>query len=383
MDPIYLDNNASTRIAPEVFEAMLPYLTEIYGNPSSTHQLGTRGAVALKEAREQAAEFLNCREAEITFTSCGTESNNTAIRGVLEADPEKRHIVTSTTEHSSVHSTCKYMTKLGYRVTHVGVDEGGQLDLGALRDAITDDTALVSLIWANNETGVIFPLDDIVHMVKPYGIPLHVDAVQAAGKIPLDMAMTEVDLLSLSGHKLHAPKGVGLLFIRRGTRMNPLLYGGGQEKGRRSGTENISHIVGFGKAMELARDYLAGGVEETRKLRDVLEREVLSSIHNARLNGVPELRLPNTSNISFAGIEGEAILLLMDEMGICASSGSACTTGAVEPSHVLKAMGVPPEVAHGSIRFSLSRYTTMEEIEGVLEELPPIILRLSNLSAAG
>lgn len=383
MDPIYLDNNASTRIAPEVFEAMLPYLTEIYGNPSSTHQMGTRTAVALKNAREHAAALLNCREAEITFTSCGTESNNTAIRGVLEANPEKRHIVTSTTEHSSVLSTCKYMTKLGYRVTHVGVDESGHIDLGELSDSITDDTALVSLIWANNETGVIFPMDDIVHMVKPRGIPLHVDAVQAAGKIPLDTAMTEVDLLSLSGHKLHAPKGVGLLFVRRGTRMNPLLYGGGQEKGRRSGTENVPHIVGFGKAMELAGDYLLDGVEKTRKLRDHLEREILSAIHNTSLNGVPELRLPNTSNISFAGIEGEAILLLMDEMGICASSGSACTTGAVEPSHVLKAMDVPPEIAHGSIRFSLSRYTTKEEINLLLEELPPIIQRLSNLSAAG
>ncbi len=382
MSPIYLDNNASTRIAPEVFEAMLPYLTEVYGNPSSTHRMGTSAAVALKGARERAAAFLNCRETEITFTGCGTESNNTAIRGVLEATPEKRHIVTSSTEHSSVLNTCKYLNKLGYRVTHVGVDDGGQLHLDELRDALTDDTALVSLIWANNETGVIYPMDDIVHMVKPYGIPLHVDAVQAAGKIPLDMAMTEVDLLSLSGHKLHAPKGVGVLFVRRGIRMNQLLYGGGQEKGRRSGTENIPYIVGFGRAMELAQDYLRDGVQKTRKLRDHIEGAILSNIHNTHLNGVPELRLPNTSNISFAGIEGEAILLLMDEMGICASSGSACTTGAVEPSHVLKAMGVPPEIAHGSIRFSLSRYTTQEEIDSVFEELPPIIQRLSNLSAA-
>ncbi len=382
MSPIYLDNNASTRIAPEVFEAMLPYLTEVYGNPSSTHRMGTSAAVALKGARERAAAFLNCRETEITFTGCGTESNNTAIRGVLEATPEKRHIVTSSTEHSSVLNTCKYLNKLGYRVTHVGVDDGGQLHLDELRDALTDDTALVSLIWANNETGVIYPMDDIGHMVKPYGIPLHVDAVQAAGKIPLDMAMTEVDLLSLSGHKLHAPKGVGVLFVRRGIRMNQLLYGGGQEKGRRSGTENIPYIVGFGRAMELAQDYLRDGVQKTRKLRDHIEGAILSNIHNTHLNGVPELRLPNTSNISFAGIEGEAILLLMDEMGICASSGSACTTGAVEPSHVLKAMGVPPEIAHGSIRFSLSRYTTQEEIDSVLEELPPIIQRLSNLSAA-
>jgi cysteine desulfurase len=383
MTTIYLDNNATTRVAPEVFEAMLPYLTEDYGNPSSMHREGSRASAALKCAREQAAAFLHCRESEVMFTSCGTESNNAAIRGVLEADPEKRHIVTSTTEHPSVLELCTHLEKSGYRLTIVGVDEAGQLDLGELSDALNEDTALVTLLYANNETGVTFPIDDIVRIVKPHGIPLHVDAIQAAGKIPLDMRMTEVDLLSVSGHKLHAPKGVGMLYIRRGTRFRPFILGGGQEKGRRSGTENIPGIVGLGKAFELATDYLENGVEVTRRLRDRLESTILSGIPRTTLNGVPELRLPNTSNISFDSVEGEAVLLLLDEVGVCASSGSACTSGAVEPSHVLKAMGLGSERTHGSIRFSLSRYTTLEEIDKVLEELPPIILRLTRLSAAG
>jgi cysteine desulfurase len=383
MTPVYLDNNATTRVAPEVFEAMLPYLTEFYGNPSSLHRVGAKAATALKTARERAAAFLHCREPEVLFTSSGTESNNAAIRGVLEAEPEKRHIVTSTTEHPSVLELCRHLEKWGYRVTYVNVDEAGQLDLAELQDSLDEDTALVSLMWANNETGVVFPIDDVVQIVKPRGIPLHVDAVQALGKIPVDMQMTEVDLLTLSGHKLHAPKGVGLLYVRRGTRLRPFILGGGQEKGRRSGTENIPGIVGLGKALDLAEEYLKGSVESTRRLRDRLESGILKNIANATRNGVPELRIPNTSNLSFENVEAEAILLLLDEIGICASSGSACTTGAVEPSHVLKAMGVLPERTHGAIRFSLSRYTTLEEIERVLEELPPIIFRLSRLSAAG
>lgn len=383
MSPIYLDNNATTRTAAEVFEAMLPFLTEYYGNPSSMHRVGARAASALKDAREKAAAFLRCRETEITFTSGGTEGNNAAIRGVLDAEPEKRHIITSVTEHPSVLELCKHLEKGGYRVTYLGVDEAGLLDLGELQEALTEDTALVSLIWANNETGVLYPMDDIVQMVKPHGIPLHVDAVQAGGKLPLDMRMTEVDLLSLSGHKLHGPKGSGLLYIRRGTRLRPMIVGGGQEKGRRSGTENIPAIVGLGRALELAEDYLADGIETTRRLRNRLETAILSTIPNASRNGVPELRIANTSNLNFENVEGEAILLMLDEIGICASSGSACSTGALEPSHVLKAMGVPPERAHGSIRFTLSRYTTIEEIEFVLKELPPIITRLSRLSAAG
>ncbi|MDH3216543.1 MAG: cysteine desulfurase NifS [Candidatus Krumholzibacteria bacterium] len=383
MKSIYLDNNATTRVAPEVFEAMLPYLTEYYGNPSSLHRAGSRAAGAIKEAREKAAAFLHCREQEVTFTGGGTESNNAAIRGVLEAEPDKRHIITSTTEHPSVLELCKHLEKKRYRVTYIDVDEAGQLNLEKLAESLTEDTAIVSLMWGNNETGVVFPIDDIVQIVKPHGIPLHVDAVQAAGKIPIDTRMTEVDLLAVSGHKLHAPKGVGLLYVRRGTRLRPFIIGGGQEKGRRSGTENVAGVVGLGKAFELAESYLTSGVETTRRLRNRLESGILSKIPNASRNGVPELRLPNTSSLNFENVEGEAVLLLLDEIGICASSGSACTTGAVEPSHVLKAMRVPPERAHGSIRFSLSRYTMLDEVECVLKELPPIIIRLSRLSATG
>jgi cysteine desulfurase len=383
MGTVYLDNNATTRVAPEVFEAMLPYLTEFYGNPSSIHQVGTRAAVALTEAREKVAAFLSCREAEITFTSGGTESNNLAIRGVLDAAPDKRHIITSTTEHASVLELCRHLEKQHYQVTYINVDEEGLLDLDELRDAVSEDTAIVSLMWANNETGVLFPMDEIVQIVKPYGVPLHVDAIQAIGKVPVHMRMTEVDLLSVSAHKVHGPKGAGALYIRRGTRLNPLIIGGGHEKNRRSGTENVPGIAGLGKALDLARDYLVDGVETTKRLRNRLESTILSSVPNATRNGVPELRLPNTSSINFENVEGEAVLLLLDEIGICASSGSACTTGALEASHVLKAMNVPAERAHGSIRFSLSRYTTIEEIEYLLEELPPIILRLGKLSAAG
>lgn len=381
--PIYLDNNATTRIAPEVFEAMLPYLTEFYGNPSSMHRVGAKAVTALKTAREAAAAFLHCRESEIVFTSGGTEGNNAAIRGILETAPGKRRIVTSAAEHSSVLELCKHLQKSGYEVTYLGVDEGGQLDLAELVDALDDETALVTLMYANNETGVIFPIDDIIQIVKPHGIPLHVDAVQAGGKTPLDVRMTEVDLLTLSAHKLHGPKGVGLLYIRRGTRFRPFILGGGQEKGRRSGTENVAGIVGLAKALELAADYVQSGVDTTRRLRNRLESGILSRIPSARRHGVAELRVPNTLSVSFEHVEGEAILLLLDEVGICASSGSACTTGALEPSHVLKAMGVPPERAQGSIRFSLSRYTTIEEIERVLEELPPIIFRLGKLFATG
>lgn len=383
MEPIYLDNNATTRVAPEVFEAMTPYLREAYGNASSVHRIGARAASALKTAREQAAAFLRCRESEVIFTSCATESNNAAIRGVLDAAPGRRHIVTTAVEHPSVLELCRHLEDDGYRVTYLGVDGRGALDIDALGEAITDETALVSVMWANNETGVLFPIDDVVALVRERGIPLHVDAVQMPGKVAFDLSKTEVDLLSLSGHKFHAPKGVGLLFVRRGTRLRPFLIGGGQEKGRRSGTENIPYIVGLGKAMELASDYVASGAKELKRLRDRLEARIVKDIPCAIVNGAGSPRLPNTSNISFDGIEGEAALLLMDEIGLCASSGSACTTGAVEPSHVLKAMGVSTSRAHGAIRFSLSRYTTEWEIDAVLERLPAIIQRLSALSGAG
>lgn len=379
MDTIYFDNNATTKVAPEVFDAMVPYLTDVYGNPSSVHRIGARAGVALKDAREKVAAHLNCREAEITFTSCATESNNAAIRGVLQAAPGKRHIVTTAVEHPSVLELCKHLEGTGYDVTYVGVDGEGRLNLDALREALTDETALVSIMWSNNETGVIFPMNEIVDIVKNRGVSLHVDAVQMVTKIPIDLSKTAIDLLSLSGHKFHAPKGVGALFVRRGTRMRPFVIGGGQEKNRRSGTENVASIVGMGRAVELGAEYLGSGVETTRRLRDRLEAGILSAIPSTSVNGALSERLPNTTLINFDGIEGEAILLLMDEEGMCASSGSACTTGALEPSHVLKAMGVPSNLAHGSIRFSLSRYTTGDEIDTVLEKLPPIVERLGSL----
>ncbi len=378
MTPIYLDNNATTRTAPEVIEAILPCLTDIYGNPSSIHQVGMKASTALKVARERAAAFLHCKESEIVFTSGGTESNNTAILGVLRAAPQRRHIVTSSVEHPSVLEVCKHLEGGGYRVTYVGVDREGALDLQELEDSITPDTAVVSVMYANNETGVVFPIEKITSIVKSHGVPLHVDAVQAAGKLPLDMSSTLVDLLTLSGHKLHAPKGIGLLYVKRGTRIRPLIVGGGQEKARRSGTENIPFIVGLGAALDLAgRRDDAGTI---RRLRDKLENAILTSVPIAARNGAAEPRLPNTSNLSFDGLEGEAILLMMDEAGICASSGSACSTGALEPSHVLKAMDVPTSLARGSVRFSLSRYTSEEDIDVVIKELPRIIRHLGGLS---
>jgi cysteine desulfurase len=380
MDLVYLDNNATTRVAPEVADAMLPYLTDHYGNPSSMHRMGAKAASALKGARERAAAFLRCRESEIVFTSGGTESNNTAIRGVLEAIAGKRHIVTTQVEHPSVLEVCKTLERKDYRVTYLGVSRGGELDLLELDRAITGDTALVSIMWANNETGVVFPIEKIAEITASRGVLLHVDGVQAAGKIPIDLQKTRVDLLTLSGHKLHAPKGVGLLFVRRQTPIHPLITGGGQERDRRSGTENLPGIVAFGKAMEMASAEPSATIERIHRLRDKLEENILASIQNTARNGAPEPRLPNTTNITFGGVEGEAILLLLDEVGICASSGSACSTGALESSHVLKAMGLTGAEALGAVRFSLSRYTTDEEIDRVIEVLPGIVRRLRGIT---
>lgn len=380
MNFIYLDNNATTAIAPEVLEEMMPYLTEYYGNPSSMHRFGAKSSSKIKEARERVSSFLNCRESEIVFTSCGTESNNYAIRGALEASPKKRHIVTTKVEHPAVLNIAKRLGKRGYRVTYLGVDREGRLDLDELQEALTDETALVSIMYANNETGVIFPIAKIAEIVKARRIPLHVDAVQAAGKIQLDMAKIPVDLLSISGHKLHGPKGVGALFVRRGTRIQPFMIGGHQERGRRGGTENVPFIAGLGKACEIAQQDMESEQRELKRLRDKLEAGILGSIPGSIRNGHKDERLPNTASISFEYVEGEAILLLMDELGICASSGSACTSGSLEPSHVLRAMGVPFTASHGSIRFSLSRYTKEEEIDFVLKELPDIIQRLREIS---
>jgi cysteine desulfurase len=381
MNVVYLDNNATTRVDPEVLDAMLPYFGELYGNPSSMHSFGGGVAAEIQAARQQVAELIGGTAEEIVFTSCGTESDNTAIHAALDSYPNRRHIVTSRVEHPAIKSLYEALAKRGYQVTFVPVDSQGNLDLDYLYAHLSENTALVSLMWANNETGVIFPVEDISRAVKERGIVFHTDAVQAVGKIPINIKATGVDMLSLSGHKIHAPKGVGALYVRRGTKFAPFLIGGHQEKGRRGGTENTAAIIGLGKAAELARRHLErGDYECVRELRDRLEKTLLAEVSNTLLNGDPAKRLPNTSSIAFEYVEGEAILLMLNEHGICASSGSACTSGSLEPSHVLRAMGVPFTAAHGSIRFSLSRYSTSDEIDRVIEKLPPIIARLRQMS---
>ena len=380
MKVIYVDNNATTQVAPEVLEEMLPYFNEFYGNPSSMHTFGGMVERKIVEARERLAKLLGASPEEIIFTSCGTESDSTAIRAAILSNPAKKHIVTSRVEHPAVKNLYEYLSKNGYRVTFVPVDRKGRLDLDYLYKNLGEDTAIVSIMWANNESGVIFPIEDIGGVLKEKGIVFHTDAVQAVGKIPMDLKNTAVDMLSLSGHKLHGPKGVGALYVRKGTKYSPFLIGGHQEKGRRGGTENVASIVGLGKASELAGENLTEKNIKVKQLRDKLETELLSRIPNAMINGDIENRLPNTTSIAFEYVEGESILLLMDEFGICASSGSACTSGSLEPSHVLRAMGVPFTAAHGSIRFSLSTYNTEEEIDVIIEKLPPIIKRLRELS---
>jgi len=380
MNVIYVDNNATTRVAPEVLEEMLPYFSEYYGNPSSMHTFGGKAGQNLKEAREKVAALIGAEPEEIVFTSCGTESDSTAIRAAILSNPEKKHIITTRVEHPAVKNLCEYLSKHGYRATFVPVDKKGHLDLDFLYDSLTDDTAIVSVMWANNESGVVFPIEEIAPILKEREIPLHTDAVQAVGKIPIDVKKTQVDMLSLSGHKLHAPKGVGVLYVRQGTKFSPFMIGGHQEGGRRGGTENITSIIGLGKAAELAGIYLEEENTRVRYLRDKLENEILSRIPNATINGDRTDRLPNTTSIGFEYVEGESILLMMDEFGICASSGSACTSGSLEPSHVLRAMGVPFTSAHGSIRFSLSIYNTEEEIDFIIEKLPSIIERLREMS---
>jgi cysteine desulfurase len=381
MNVIYVDNNATTKVAPEVLEAMLPYFSDYYGNPSSMHSFGGDVAGAIKTARDNVAKLIGAAPEEIVFTSCGTESDGTAIRAAIESYPQKRHIVTSRVEHPAIKNLYESLSKKGYRTTFVPVDGSGRLDVDYFYKSLSDDTAVVSLMWGNNETGVIFPIEEISHEVKSRGILFHTDAVQALGKIPINVSESGVDMLSLSGHKFHAPKGIGALYIRKGTRFSPFMIGGHQESGRRGGTENTASIIGLGKAAELAYKHLAdGGYDAVSRLRDRLEHALLEKVPNAMVNGDPANRLPNTTSIAFEYVEGEAILLMMNEYGICASSGSACTSGSLEPSHVLRAMGVPFTAAHGSIRFSLSRYNTEDEIEVILKELPPIIERLRELS---
>ncbi|HUO78166.1 MAG TPA: cysteine desulfurase NifS [Thermodesulfovibrionales bacterium] len=383
MKPIYLDNNATTAVAPEVFEEMRPYLQEFYGNPSSMHTFGGQLYRKIEEAREKVAALIGAVPEEIIFTSCGTESDNTALMSAIESYPAKRHVITTRVEHPAVLNFCKHLARKGYRVTFLPVDSLGRLDMDAFSRAVDDDTAVVSVMYANNETGVVFPVREMGEVLRERKILFHTDAVQAVGKIPIDTRTLPVDMLSLSGHKVHAPKGVGVLYVRKGTRFYPYIIGGHQERGRRAGTENVASLIALGKACELAGSAFRGEVDYMGRLRDKLEKALLQCCPDVRVNGDTEHRLPNTANISFEYVEGEAILLRMDEYGICASSGSACTSGSLEPSHVLRTMGVSFTAIHGSIRFSLSRYTSDAEIDRVIEVMPGIIKELRGLSPYG
>lgn len=380
---IYLDNNATTKVDDKVFEAMLPYFKEEYGNPSSIYEFAKKANYAVKEARGQIKDFLNAEnEKEIIFTSCGSESANTAIKGVLEVNKNKRHIITTKVEHPCVLNLYNTLEKQGYNVDYIDVNSNGELNLEQLEAAINYDTALVSVMYANNETGVIYPIEKISEIIKSKNkeTKFFVDAVQAAGKIPIDVQSLGVDMLGISGHKFHAPKGVGALYVNSKTMITPLIVGGHQERGKRAGTENVPYIVGLGQAAMEAQDNLKYEMTEVKRLRDKLETNILKNIFNARLNTKVTNRVPNTANIGFEYIEGELILLHLSDLGICASSGSACTSGSLEPSHVLRAMNVPFTAIHGSIRFSLSKYTTEKEVDYVCDVLPEIIDKLRNLS---
>ena len=380
MKTIYFDNNATTAVAPEVREAILPYLGEFYGNPSSMHTFGGQVADAVETARENMAALLGANPDEIIFTSCGSESDNAAIWSAIQTQPEKRHLITTRVEHPAILSVMQHWERQGYRVTYLGVDNKGRLDLDEYAAALTPDTALASIMFANNEVGNIYPIQRMAEMAKEKGVLFHTDAVQAVGKTPIDLAHLPADMLSLSGHKLHAPKGIGVLYVRKGVRFRPFLRGGHQEKGRRAGTENVPYIVGLGAAAKLAADHMQEERVNVALLRDRLEQGLLEQIPDCMVNGDVENRLPNTTNIAFKNVEGEAILLMLDRLGVCASSGSACTSGSLEPSHVLRAMGVPFTYAHGSIRLSLSRYSTQEEVDYVIENFPGVIKTLRMIS---
>ena len=380
MKDVYLDNNATSRVAPEVIEAMLPFFTDQWGNPSSMHFFGGEVRKHVDRAREQVAALIGADPSEIVFTSCGTESDNTAVRCAVEAAGARVNVITSRVEHPAVLEPCRYLKERGAFLIELAVDSRGQLDLGELREALNLGPAVTSIMWANNETGVIFPIDEIASMVKAEGGVMHTDAVQAVGKIPVDARRTPFDMLSLSGHKIHAPKGVGALYVRRGSRFQPFMLGGHQENNRRAGTENVPYIVGLGRACELAAAHMAEDAARMARLRDKLQAGIAATCPDIRINGDVGHRLPNTLNVSFEYIEGESILYSMSDLGISASSGSACTSGSLEPSHVLRAMGVPFTAVHGSVRFSLSRYTTAEDIDYVIETLPPVIRRLRSMS---
>lgn len=383
MKKIYMDNNATTPVKPEVLEAMLPFYREQFGNPSSVHWAGRMVSGAVEKAREQVANLINCSPAEIVFTSCGSEGDNFAIKGTADALKEKgNHIITTSVEHPAVLETCEHLEKIGYQVTYLKVDSDGMLDLQELEDAITDKTILISVMWANNETGNLFPIEEIGRIAKKYKVRFHTDAVQAVGKIPVDVQQTNVDLLVISGHKIGAPKGVGAIYIRRGTRMTRFMHGGHQERNRRAGTHNVAGIVGLGVACELAGQNREKDYAYVRKLRDKLEIGIRELVPEIKLNGHPnpDLRLPNTLNVSFAYIEGESLLLNFDMKGIAASSGSACTSGSLEPSHVMGAMCVDVVLAHSSTRFSLGSDNTEDDVDFILQELPPIVQRLREMS---
>lgn len=381
---VYVDNNATTMVAPEVFDAMKPFLTDEYGNPSSMHTFGGKIHKYIEQARENVAHLLGANDSsEIIFTSCGTESDNTAIISTLRSYPDKRHIITTKVEHPAVLNLCQFLETVGYKVTYLGVDNEGLLDLNELRSSVSEDTAIISIMYANNETGIIFPIEEIAEIARRREVVFHIDAVQAVGKIPFKLTELPADLLSMSGHKLHAPKGIGALYVRKGTKFTPFLIGGHQEHSRRGGTENVAYIVGLGLACQIAKKYIEDENTRLKKLRDRLEKTLLEKISNSRVNGSRDSRLPNTSNIGFEFVEGEAILLKLDEKNIAASSGSACTSGSLTPSHVLRAMGVPFTFVQGSIRFSLSRYNDEKDIDYIIEHLPPIIKQLREISPYG
>jgi cysteine desulfurase len=375
----YFDNNATTRVAPEVVEAMLPYLTQYWGNPSSAYGFAHQIATAIEKARESVAALIHAEPREVVFTSCGTESINTALHSAL-ATTGKRHIVTTAVEHSATVNYCQFLEMRGYEVAWLPVDSDGALNLKLVEQAIRPDTAVVSVMWANNETGVLFPVREIAALCHHKGVLCHTDAVQTPGKLKIDVKELGVDMLSLSAHKLHAPKGIGMLYVKKRTKFQPYVLGGHQERGRRGGTENVANIVAFGRAAELALARLDEENTRVRKLRDRMEEAILRTIPHSRRNGAKEPRLPNTSNIAFDFVEAEAVLMLLDQAGICASSGSACTTGSLDPSHVLTAMGIEPMRARGSLRLSLGLYNTDAEVDYLLEKLPPIIQKLRDIS---
>lgn len=381
MRTVYLDNNATTQVAPEVIDAMAPFFKDLWGNPSSMHYFGGQVGRHVDEARNRVARILGAADpSEIVFTSCGTESDNMAVYGAAEAMGVETRIITSRVEHPAVLASCRNFKEHGYEVIEIGVDSLGHLDLDELGKALSEGPAIVSIMWANNETGVVFPIEEVCRMVKESGGVFHTDAVQAIGKLPIDVGKVPIDMLSLSGHKVHAPKGVGAFYVRKGTKLRPFMVGGHQEGGRRAGTENVPYIVGLGKACELAKKTMAEERTRVTVLRDKLEKGLLACCPDTSVNGDRDNRLPNTTNISFQFIEGEAILYHLSDLDVAASSGSACTSGSLEPSHVIRAMGVPFTAAHGSIRFSLSRYNTEADIDYVIEQMPAIVQRLRELS---